>query len=56
MVAYHHLLRPSIAFGILIVFKKFLTKGQCVISYGLIQTTAVVGEFLRVGLDTPSAK
>ena len=56
MVVYLHLLRPLITFGILIVFKKFLMKVQCVISYGLIQMIAVVGEFLLVELDIPLAK
>nr|GMD64682.1 serine/threonine-protein phosphatase PP2A catalytic subunit-like [Ipomoea batatas] len=40
-----HLLKPLIISVILIVYKKFHMKGQCVIFYGLILTIVVVGVY-----------
>ena len=51
MVDCPHPLKHLITFGILTVFKKFLMKGPCVISYGLIQMIGVVGVSLPVVLD-----
>ena len=56
MVGCPHPLKPLTAYGILIVFKRFLMKGQCVICYGLTLMIDVVGVFLLVVLDILSAR
>ncbi|WOL04218.1 serine/threonine-protein phosphatase PP2A catalytic subunit isoform X3 [Canna indica] len=49
-------LKPLIAYGTLIVFKRFHMRDLCVISCGLTLMTDVVGVYLLVVLDTPLAK
>ena len=49
-------LKLLITFVTLIVFKKFLMRGPCVIFYGLTQMIAVVGVSHPGVLDTPLAR
>nr|GMD23128.1 serine/threonine-protein phosphatase PP2A catalytic subunit isoform X3 [Ipomoea batatas]GME01091.1 serine/threonine-protein phosphatase PP2A catalytic subunit isoform X3 [Ipomoea batatas]GME04375.1 serine/threonine-protein phosphatase PP2A catalytic subunit isoform X3 [Ipomoea batatas] len=56
MVVCHHLLKHLIIFVVLIVYKKFHMKGQCVIFYGLILMIVVVGVYHLGVLDIPLAK
>lgn len=48
--------KPLTTYGILIVSKKSLMKGLCVICYGLTQMTDVVGVFHLVVLDIHLAR
>ncbi|MCD9560970.1 serine threonine-protein phosphatase [Datura stramonium] len=56
MVVCRRLLKPLIMYVVLIVYKKFHTRGPCVIFYGLILMIVAVGASHPGVLDIPSAK